>query len=80
MGTTYKEITKLLEPLIIEEKGNTVKVKPVVVVSVNYQNIQESPSYDSGYALRFPRITHYRPDRKIDDIATLDDIKKAAKK
>ena len=79
-GTTYEEMTKLLKPLAIEEKGDFVRVKPKVVVSVNYQNIQESPSYDSGYALRFPRITHYRPDRRIDDIATLEDIKRAAKK
>ncbi len=79
-GTTYDEMTKLLNPLIIEEKGNVAKIKPKIVVSVNYQNIQESPSYDSGYALRFPRITHYRPDRRIDDINTLDDIKRAAKK
>lgn len=79
-GTTYKEMTKILKPLIIEEKENYVKVKPKVVVSVNYQNIQKSPSYDSGYALRFPRITHYRPDRRVDDIATLRDIERAAAK
>jgi DNA ligase-1 len=79
-GTTYAEMTNLLKPLIIEEKGGVVKVKPKIVVSVNYQNIQESPSYSSGYALRFPRITAYRPDRRIDDINTLEDIKKAAKK
>jgi DNA ligase-1 len=79
-GTTYDEMTKILKPLIIEDKGDYVKIKPKVVVSVNYQNIQESPSYSSGFALRFPRITHYRPDRRIDDIASLLDIKSAAKK
>jgi DNA ligase-1 len=79
-GTTYDEMTKLLKPLVLEESGNVVRVKPKVIVSVNYQNIQKSPSYDSGYAMRFPRITHYRPDRRIDDIATLKDIEKAAAK
>jgi len=79
-GTTYDEMTKLLKPLIIEEKVGYVKIKPKIVVSVNYQNIQESPSYSSGYALRFPRITHYRPDRRIADINTLSDIKEAARK
>lgn len=78
-GTTYEEITKLLKPLIIEEKGKEAKVKPKLVVSVTYQNIQKSPSYSSGYALRFPRITHYRPDRKPFDIATLKDIEDAMK-
>lgn len=79
-GTTYNEMTKLLKPLIIEEKANAVKVKPKIVVSVTYQNIQKSPSYDSGYALRFPRITHYRPDRSVNDITTLEEIEKEAKK
>ncbi len=78
-GTTYEEITKLLKPLIIGEKGKEVKVKPKLVVSVTYQNIQKSPSYSSGYALRFPRITHYRPDRKPYDIPSLKDIEKEAK-
>ena len=73
-GTSYKEMSKLLKPLVIEEKGKEVKLKPKIVVSVTYQNIQESPSYSSGFALRFPRITHYRPDRKPFDIATLKNI------
>jgi DNA ligase-1 len=78
-GTSYEEITRLLKPLIISEEGNQVKVKPKVVVSVTYQNIQKSPSYSSGYALRFPRITHYRPDRSVYDIYTLKDIEREVK-
>lgn len=74
-GTTYEEMTKMLKPLVTEEKGKVVKVKPKVIVSVTYQNIQGSPSYDSGFAMRFPRITHYRPDYNIKDIASLEDIK-----
>ncbi len=79
-GTTYKEMTRLLKPLIIEEKDDSVVVKPELVVSVTYQNFQQSPGYSSGYALRFPRITQYRPDRKPEDIATLQDIIKEMKK
>ena len=78
-GTTYSEMTELLKPLIISEKGNRVKVKPKIVVSVTYQNIQKSPTYSSGFAMRFPRITHYRPDRNIKDIASLKDIEKETK-
>ncbi len=77
-GTTYKEMTKILKKLIVGESGHRVDVKPEVVISVTYQNIQKSPSYDSGYAMRFPRVTVYRPDRNVKDIATLKDIKKAA--
>ncbi|MEM3074930.1 MAG: ATP-dependent DNA ligase [Candidatus Pacearchaeota archaeon] len=78
-GTTYHEMTNLLKPLILSEKGQRVKVKPKIVVSVTYQNIQKSPTYSSGYAMRFPRITHYRPDRRTHDIATLEDIKREAR-
>ena len=79
-GTSYTEMDKLLQPLITEEKGRHVKVKPKIVVSVTYQNIQKSPTYSSGFALRFPRITHYRPDYHIKDIATLEDIEKEVRK
>lgn len=79
-GTSYDEMTKLLKPLIIDEDGNKIKVKPKIVVSVIYQNIQPSPSYGSGYALRFPRIKLYRPDRNISDIANLEDIERLVKK
>ncbi|MEK6914949.1 MAG: ATP-dependent DNA ligase [Nanoarchaeota archaeon] len=73
-GTTYMEIDSLLQPLIIKEEENIVYVKPLIVVSVTYQNIQPSPTYSSGFALRFPRITHYRPERGIRDIATVEEI------
>ena len=79
-GTTYDEMTKILKELIISEEGNEVKVKPKVVVAVTYQNIQNSPSYSSGYALRFPRITFYRPDKGVDEIETIQAIKKDAEK
>lgn len=79
-GTSYDEMTKLLKPLITDEEGNKVKVKPKLIVSVTYQNIQKSPSYSSGFALRFPRITHYRPDRNTSDIVSLRDIEKEVQK
>lgn len=79
-GTTYDEMTKLLSPLITSEKGKTVSVQPKIIVSVTYQNIQPSPSYSSGFAMRFPTITSYRPDFNIKDIATIEDIKTEVKR
>ncbi|MBI2449176.1 ATP-dependent DNA ligase [Candidatus Pacearchaeota archaeon] len=79
-GLSFVEMTRLLKPLIIEEHGRDVKVKPRVVVSVIYQNIQKSPTYNSGYALRFPRIVRLRPDRSVKDIAFLKEVEKEAKK
>ncbi len=75
-GLSFKDLTKMLKPLIIEEKGRIVKIKPEIVVAVTYQEIQKSPTYSSGFALRFPRVTMLRPDRAVKDTASLDEIKK----
>lgn len=74
-GLSYSELTRLVKPYIIEESGREVKIKPKIIVTVIYQNIQASPTYGSGFALRFPRIDRVRPDRGINDIATLQEIK-----
>ncbi|MEK6820240.1 MAG: ATP-dependent DNA ligase [Nanoarchaeota archaeon] len=79
-GLSFKEMTKKLKPLITGEKGREVEVKPELVVTVTYQNVQKSPTYTSGYALRFPRFTRLRPDRSRDDIATLSEIEKEYEK
>jgi len=71
-GTSFKELTKQLKPLITEEKGREVKIKPKLVIEVNYEEIQKSPNYSSGYALRFPRLKGLRPDRKPSEASDLD--------
>ncbi len=71
---TFEELTELLKPLIIKEEGKRVKVKPEVVVEVLYDEIQKSPKYSSGYALRFPRIIRLRPDRSPTEIDTIDRV------
>jgi len=73
---TFNELTKQLTPLIISEKGKSVKIKPKIVVAVTYQEVQKSPNYESGFALRFPRFTAMRPDKHLLEITTLDEIKK----
>ncbi len=75
-GVSFIELTNLLKPLITEDEGRIVKVQPKIVVSVTYQEIQRSPSYSSGFALRFPRFRALRPDRGLHDIASLSEIKK----
>ena len=79
-GLTYEQMTEILKPLIESEENNIVTLSPKIVVMVNYQNIQPSPSYSSGFALRFPRIVRYRPDKSWKDIASLDEIKEEVKK
>jgi DNA ligase-1 len=73
---SFDELTKKLLPLIEEEKGKNVKIKPKIVVSVTYQEIQKSPNYGSGFALRFPRFTALRPDKPLSEITTLEEVEK----
>lgn len=70
-GLSFAEMTDLLKPLIQKEDGKTVIIKPKIVIEIAYEEIQKSPTYSSGYALRFPRVKHLRQDRSPDDIATL---------
>ncbi len=75
-GVTFTQLTKLLKPHIESEKGRDVKIKPKVVVEVAYEEIQKSPNYTSGYALRFPRVVRIRFDREANDADNLDRIEK----
>jgi DNA ligase-1 len=72
----YEQMTKLLKELIISEKGKEVVVKPKIVVEVGYQEIQKSPNYESGFALRFPRFIRDRtPEKGPSEADTLERIK-----
>ena len=73
-GTSFEQITEMLKPLIVKEKGKEVKVKPQVVVEVGYEEIQKSPTYESGYALRFPRFIKLRDDKPVDEISTIEEV------
>ena len=68
----YEMMTELLKPLIIQEKGKEVKVKPKIVIEVKYQEIQKSPNYESGYALRFPAFVRIRDDKGPEEADTID--------
>ena len=76
LGVSFEELTELLKPLIIESSGKDVFVKPKIVVSVIYQEIQKSPTYSSGYALRFPRVTALRLDKPVSEINSLENIER----
>ncbi len=75
-GMSYEQMTKLLKPLIITQKGKEVNVKPKIVIEVGYEEIQKSPTYSSGYALRFPKFLKYRPEKPIDEIADIKMVEK----
>ncbi len=73
---TYEEMTKKLKELIISESGLQVKVKPEIVIEVAYEEIQKSPTYSSGYALRFPRLVRVRYDKDVNEISSINYIEK----
>jgi len=62
------EVTERLEPTIVEQDGREVAFEPSVVLGVEYEEIQASPEYDSGFALRFPRFVGFRDDLGLDDV------------
>ncbi len=70
----FQEFTKKLKQLITSEKGVELKIKPDFVVEVAYEEIQKSPKYESGYALRFPRLQKIREDRQPRDCDTIDRV------
>jgi len=76
LGLSYSELTKKIKPLITKEHGRKVDVKPKIIVTIIYQNIQRSPNYSSGFALRFPRIIKLREDKGINNIATTNEVGK----
>ena len=55
----------------IEDAHGTVTVRPEVVVEVAYNDIQRSPQYASGMALRFARIVAIRDDKRADEADTI---------
>ena len=66
------ELTELLEPHIATEDGQDVDIEPAIVFEVGYEEIQTSPTYSSGYALRFPRFLSVRPDKDPADADSLE--------
>lgn len=78
-GLTDKEFTDITERLLslkTRETEYTVQVKPSVVVEVAFNEIQRSPQYKSGFALRFARITRFREDKRPEDADTLQRLTK----
>lgn len=72
---TFEELTNLLKPYIVAERGTEVRIAPKLVIEVAYQEIQRSPHYTSGFALRFPRLVRIRFDKSPEECDTLERVK-----
>ncbi len=75
-GLSFTDLTEMLKPLVESEEGKRVRVRPEVVVEVAYEEIQRSPHYSSGYALRFPRFVRLRPDKSPEEADTAERIER----
>jgi DNA ligase-1 len=83
VGKTFKgltdveiiDMTNRLKELTIRREGGRVVVLPKVVVEVAYNEIQRSPKYECGMALRFARITRIREDKSPEEVDTIQKVK-----
>jgi DNA ligase-1 len=50
-------------------------VRPELVVEVAFNEVQASPQYPAGLALRFARIKAYRPDKRASEADTIDTVR-----
>ncbi len=79
LGKTFKGLTDEMlaaqtEQLLALETArdaHVVYVRPELVVEIAFNDIQESPQYPGGLALRFARVKRYRPDKSAAEVDTL---------
>ena len=85
LGKTFKGLTdemlawqtKTFLELEIGRDDYTVHVRPEVVVEIAFNDVQASPQYPGGFALRFARVKRYRTDKtaaEADTFATIQAI------
>lgn len=88
VGKTFKgltdeeiiEMTRRLKESTIKEEHRRVVVTPKIVVEVAYNEIQKSPKYKCGMALRFARITRIRDDKSPEEADTIQRVRKIYEK
>lgn len=71
----FQEMTEKLLALEVTRRRSTVFVEPWVVVEVLFNEIQASPQYKSGYALRFARIARIREDKSVNQADTIQTVR-----
>jgi len=84
LGKTFKGMTDALlewqtrELLARETRRDayTVHVRPELVVEIAFNDLQESPVYPGGLALRFARVKGYRADKRAEDADTIETVRR----
>ncbi len=83
LGKTFKGMTDALltwqterfQELETHRTDWTVHVRPEQVVEIAFNEIQTSPRYPGGLALRFARVKGYRHDKTADEADTIDTVR-----
>ena len=75
-----KELDKWIRKNTIEKFGPVRSLKPEMVFEISFEKIQISKRHKSGIAVRFPRITKWRKDKKINDADSLENAYELMKK
>jgi DNA ligase-1 len=83
LGKTFKGMTdemlawQTTELLAREVRrdGHIVYVRPELVAEIAFNDVQRSPQYPGGVALRFARVKGYRPDKSAADADTIDAVR-----
>jgi len=83
LGKTFKGLTDEMlrwqtEKLLSLETARdewTVQVRPELVAEIAFADVQESPRYPAGLALRFARVKRYRPDKPASEADTLQAVR-----
>jgi DNA ligase-1 len=83
LGKTFKGLTDellawqtdALQRIEVARDRYTVYVEPRLVVEIAFNEIQESPRYPGGLALRFARVRAYRPEKSAEDADTIDTVR-----
>ncbi len=71
----FNEVDRFVKKYSIEKFGPVRTVKPELVFEIAFEGIAASKRHKSGVALRFPRISRWRKDKKADEINTLEDLR-----
>ena len=83
LGKTFKGMTdamltwqtQRLQEIAIGRDDYTVQVRPELVVEIAFNDIQASPHYPGGFALRFARVKGYRQDKKAQEADTMEAVR-----
>jgi DNA ligase-1 len=71
-----KQVDAFIKKNTIEKFGPVRTVKPELVFEISFEGINASPRHKSGVALRFPRISRWRKDKKPEEADHLETLKK----